>query len=126
MWLAEALKRRYGISTQPDASKRVLALETTKGKLLPLLEDLRGRSFRTDERLRKMDVELLVRRYEAHPMLQVVRIQELRGDQKLIVDYWCDICSIVMFEEGFCACCQADNRMRKRDVKTDQEVTIPK
>ena len=62
-------------------------------------------------------MELSVRRYKQHPMLQVIRVYELDQDEKFEVDYWCDVCAIVMFEKGFCACCQDDNRLRRRIVK---------
>ena len=114
VWMSEALKRRFGINLVPEAKERLLALDTTDGKLLPILEDARGRSFRVDKRLREMEVELLVRRYKQLPMLQVIRVYEIKKDRKLIVDYWCDICAIVMFELGPCDCCQDTNRLRKR------------
>lgn len=117
VWLNEALSKRFNISTADDAAKRSLAIETEKGELLPLLEDLRGRSFRTDETLMGKPVELLVRRYEKHPMLQIIRMYDFKDKQKYEVDYWCDVCAIIMFEKGFCACCQDDNRIRRRIVK---------
>ena len=74
VWLNEALKRRFGIGTVPEAAERVLALETPEGQLLPIVEDIRGRAFRKDPRLRKMDVELLVRQYTDSPLLQIIRV----------------------------------------------------
>ena len=120
IWLAEALERRFGIQTLPEARERVLALETKNGPLYPLIEDLRGRSFRTDQRLREINVELLVRRYAGSPAVQIIRVYEIRDDDMYIVDYWCDICAIVMFEQGPCACCQDDNRLRKRLVEEEE------
>jgi hypothetical protein len=116
VWMAEALARRYGVTSVPEAQERILAIETVDGNVLPIVEDLRGRSFRADERLRAMDVELLVRRYDAVPMIQILKIHEIKDGKKYVIDYWCDICSIVMFETGPCACCQDDNRLRKRLV----------
>lgn len=116
VYLSEALQRRFGVKTVPEANQRVLALETTDEQLLPLVEDGRGRSFRKDSRLRNMDVELYVRRYRGAPLLQVMRIYELKDDKKFLVDYWCDTCAIVMFEDGPCDCCQDHNRIRKREV----------
>ena len=117
VWFNQALKKRYGISTTEDKEKQLLALQTDKGQILPILEDLRGRSFRTDAHLRGKPMELLVRRYQEHPLLQVMRIYAWEKDQKFEVDYWCDVCAIVMFEKGFCACCQDQNRLRKRIVE---------
>lgn len=117
VWLSEAMRRRFGVNWTSTTAKNVLALETSEGRLYPLVEDVRGRSFRKDQRLREMDVELLVRHYESPDVLQVVRILELRDGKKSVVDYWCDVCAIVMFEDGPCDCCQDHNRLRKRPVK---------
>lgn len=116
VWLAESLAKR-GIKTVPEAAERVLALETPKGDLHPLVEDIRGRGFRRDERLRKMDLELLVRHHKGSPMVQVVRAFELTKDGKHELDYWCDICAIAMFELKECDCCQGPIELRKRRIK---------
>ena len=117
VWLNETLKEKFGMSTVPEAKEQTLALLTGDGQLLPILEDQRGRSFRTDQRLRQMDIELYVRQYAQQPMLQIIRVYELNAGQRFEVDYWCDVCAIIMFESGPCACCQDDNRLRKRLVE---------
>jgi hypothetical protein len=117
VWMAEALNKRFGITLVPEAADRLLALQTPEGTLYPIMEDLRGRSFRTDSRLREMDVQLLVRQYHGSPMVQVMRIYELAKEGKYELDYWCDVCAIVMYEFGPCACCQDQNRLRKRRVE---------
>lgn len=116
VWYADALKERLGIQTVDEAAERVLAFATDDGKLIPIVEDLRGRAFRSDPRLREMDLELRVRRYEATPAIQIVRVYEWRDDKKFQVDYWCDVCAIIMFETGPCSCCQDHNRLRRRPV----------
>jgi hypothetical protein len=116
VWYAEALQRRLGIGTVPEAADRVLALETDEGQLVPLIEDLRTRAFRKDDRLRQMHVQLRLRRYRTTPSVQILTVFELQDGVKYEVDYWCDICSIPMYETGPCACCQQDNRLRKRQV----------
>lgn len=118
VWMAEALERRFGIRTVPEAAERTLALETPGGELHPIIEDLRGRSFRKDERFRGVDVELLVRRYKGSPMIRVIRIYALKKDGKFELDYWCDICAIGMYESGPCDCCQEPNRLRERRVES--------
>lgn len=116
VWMGEALEEQFQISTVPESHQRTLAILTEDGCLYPLAEDLRGRSFRTDERLRNKPMELRVRRYAKQPMLQILRIYEFKDGKKFQVDYWCDVCAIVMFEHGFCACCQDTNRLRHRPV----------
>lgn len=117
VWLADALKSEFGISTVPEVAENSLAILTKDGKLVPMVENLRGRAFRSDKRLREMEVELLARRYEQQPLIQVLRLYQVDGDQRYEIDYWCDICAIVMFETGPCSCCQDHNRLRKRIVE---------
>lgn len=114
VWLNEALKRRYGIGTVPEAAERVLALETADGQLLPIVEDIRGRAFRKDPRLRKMDVELLIRQHTGSPLLQIIRVYAHEKGKKVQVDYWCEICAIAMYELKACDCCQGPIDLRRR------------
>jgi hypothetical protein len=116
VWLAEAQKRLFGIDSVPEAAERSLALETTDGKLVPLVEDVRGRGFRVDKRLREMDVELLVRRYEGSASVQVLAVYRRQKDDRFEVDYWCDICAIAMYELKPCECCQGESRLRERKL----------
>lgn len=116
VFLADGLQKEFGISTVEEVAEHALALQTPDGQLLPLVENLRGRAFRKDDRLREKDLELLVRRYQRHPFLQILRMYEVEDGQLYELDYWCDVCAIVMFETGPCACCQDDNRLRRRPV----------
>jgi hypothetical protein len=118
-WLADALEERYGIKVDADVALAVVALETTEGELLPIVKDARGRAFHLDERLRGIDVELLLRRYEGSPVAQVVRVYTLRDGQKFEFDYYCDVCAIVMHELKECECCQGPIRIRERRVSEE-------
>jgi hypothetical protein len=117
--MADALSRHFGIQTVSEAAERVLALETPDAELHPIVEDIRGRSFRVDQRLREIDVELLVRQYAGSPMVQVIRLYALKKDGKYELDYWCDICAIAMFELKPCDCCQGPVQLRERLVEDD-------
>ncbi|HEX5103362.1 MAG TPA: hypothetical protein VFV87_06105 [Pirellulaceae bacterium] len=114
VFLAEAMQERTGVAAVEEAKDRILALETRSGELIPLWEDVRGRAFRRDERLRKMEVELLVRRYEGSPVVQIIRVFEVAKDGLYEIDYWCDICAIAMYELKECECCQGPIELRKR------------
>jgi hypothetical protein len=116
VFLHEALEEKYGIRAVPEAKQRALALKTQDGALVPLVEDVRGRAFRADERLRKPEVELLVRRYRGSPVVQIIRVFEVARDGKYELDYWCDICAIAMFELKPCDCCQGETELRRRKV----------
>ena len=106
VWTAEALKRRFGIESDADAAESSIALETTEGKLVPLVKDFHSRGFWLDPRLRTDEVEIVVRRYKQSPAVQVVRWFAIRKGLKYEVDYWCDICAIPMYELKTCDCCQ--------------------
>lgn len=120
VWLSEGLENEFGISTVPEVAENTLALLTPTGELIPIVENLRGRALRKDKRLREMDLAILARRYQRHPFIQILTLYEVDGEERFEVDYWCDVCAIVMYETGPCSCCQDDNRLRKRPVPADQ------
>ncbi len=118
VWMHEAVEQQLGLDSVPEAKDRILALHTTDGQLLPLLEDMRARAFRLDERLRQCDLELLVRRHDKMPLLQVLRVFEITADdRKLELVYWCDICAITLFEQKPCDCCQGPVELQRRPVE---------
>ena len=115
VWAAAVLEKR-GARSVPEAEQHTLALETTDGELIPILEDVRGRGFRTDERLREMDLELLVRKLPKSPFVQILGVYQWDGKRKLEIDYWCQVCAIAMVELKPCDCCQGETELRKRRV----------
>ena len=116
------MERRFGIKSVPEAAQRTLALETRDGQLVPLVENVRGRAFRVDKRLRALeDVELLVRRQAGAPAAQIIRVYSHEKGQRLEIDYWCEICSIAMFELKACDCCQGDIELRRRPAPADKQ-----
>jgi hypothetical protein len=117
VFLAEVMEKQTGVPSVPEARERILALQTRAGDLIPLLEDVRARAFRRDDRLRKMDVELVVRRYSQFPAVQIIRVFEVAKDGRYEIDYWCEICSIAMFEQKDCECCQGPVELRRRKVE---------
>lgn len=119
VWMAEALRRRYGIESDADAAESQIALETTDGRLVPIVKDFRTRGFWLDLRLRGFDVEFVVRRYEQSPAVQLVRWYAIRKGRKYELDYWCDICAIPMYELKTCDCCQGEIRLRERLVEDE-------
>jgi hypothetical protein len=119
VWMADALARRYGIETDPDAAQAVMAIETADGRLIPIVKDFRSRGFWLDPRLRAMELEVVARRYEKSPVVQIVRWYAFREGRRYEVDYWCDICAIPMYELKPCECCQGDVRLRERLVERD-------
>lgn len=107
----EALKRR-GIKAF-DEIKGQVALETTDGRLLPIIPDWRGRAFFQDEKLRDRPVDLIGFQKPGVPYLQVLVIYTFdEHGVREYTDYWCDICSIPMYEIKPCDCCQGPIRLR--------------
>ena len=109
--LQETLKRR-GVKAA-DEFKAQAVLETDSGELIPIVPDWRGRAFFQDERLRDRKVDLVGSRQKAAPYLQVqmVFVFDDKGTRQYM-DYWCDICSIAMYELKPCDCCQEEIRLR--------------
>lgn len=108
----EALQRA-GVKAYSEELKDQVALETPDGELLPILPDWRGRAFFQDERLRDRKVELIGFRRQGIPYLQVLQVFTFdEKGQRQYTDYWCDICSIPMYELKPCDCCQEDIRLR--------------
>ena len=107
-----AVKRRYNIESDADAAESEIVLETADGRLVPLVKDFRSRGFWRDPRLRGIDVELEIRRFDKSPAVQIVRWFAIRQGRKYELDYWCDICAIPMYELKTCDCCQGEIRLR--------------
>jgi hypothetical protein len=116
VFLAEAMEQATGARAVPEARQRVLALQTSAGNYIPLLEDVRGRAFRTDQRLRQMQVKLWLRRYAGFPLAQILRVVEVTPDGEFEIDYWCDVCAIALFEQKECDCCQGPVVLRRRKL----------
>ena len=115
--LTDALKKR-GIKSAEEMKGQVV-LETSSGELCPLIADWRGRAFFQDERLRNRQVDLVVHRRQGLPYLQVLSIFTFNeAGERQYTDYWCDICSIPMYEIKDCECCQGPIRLRfqKQDL----------
>jgi hypothetical protein len=107
----EALKRK-GL-TAAEEMKGQVVLETPDGELIPILADWRGRAFYQDERLRDRKVELVGYRRKGLPYLQALMVFTFNdAGEREYTDYWCDVCSIPMYEIKPCECCQGEIRLR--------------
>jgi hypothetical protein len=122
--LQDALKRR-GIKSFDEFKKQVV-LETDDGELIPIVPDWRGRALFQDERLRDRRVDLVGARKKGVPYLQVLMIFvfDEKGTRQYM-DYWCDVCSIAMYEIKPCDCCQADIRLRLQPQELPKFVRVP-
>ena len=122
--LQDALKRR-GINSFDEFKKQVV-LETDSGELIPIVPDWRGRALFQDERLRDRRVDLVGARKKGVPYLQVLMIFvfDEKGTRQYM-DYWCDVCSIPMYEIKPCDCCQGDIRLRLQPQELPKFVRVP-
>lgn len=114
--LSEAFRRR-GVKSYAEEIAQTAVLYTTDGEIVPLVPDWRGRALFQDERLRDRPVELVVNRRPGVPWVSVLSIylQDEKG-KRAVVDYWCDVCSIPMYEIKDCECCQGPIRLRYRNL----------
>ncbi|HTM53420.1 MAG TPA: hypothetical protein VL175_05300 [Pirellulales bacterium] len=119
VWLDEALARLYGVAVEPATAHTEVALETPAGALVPIMSDTRGRAFAVDERLRDVELELLVRRYSGAPHVQVIRVRKHTPEGLRELDYWCDICAIRMYILKDCECCQGPTRLREEPAEAE-------
>lgn len=120
--LRDALKKRK-ITAFSEFDGQVV-LETPRGELIPIVPDWRGRAFYQDKRLRDREVDLVAYRREGLPYIQVLMI--FTFDEKhtrQYTDYWCDICSIPMYEIKACDCCQGDIRLRFQEQQLPDYVS---
>ena len=120
--LNEALKERKVKSG--DEFSELVALETDSGELIPIIPDWRGRAFFQDKRLRDRRVDLVGFRQKDVPLLQVLVVYTF--DEKGVrqyMDYWCDVCSIPMYEIKPCECCQDEIRIRFQPQKLPGYIT---
>jgi hypothetical protein len=124
VFVGDALQRLFDVRVDADAAESSVVLETADGKLHPIVKDVRGRGFWMDERLRGVEMELMVRRYEGSPFVQVMRVCTIKNGRKYELDYWCDICAIVMYELKECECCQGPTRLRERLVEGEGKAPV--
>ncbi len=122
--LREALKKR-NISAFEEY-KHLVALETDDGELIPIVPDWRGRAFFQDKRLRNRKVELIGFRRPGIPFLQVITVFTFdKQGVRQYTDYWCDICSIPMYEIKPCDCCQDEIRLRFQPQELPADLRTP-
>lgn len=123
--LTEALERKK-IKAYPEELKGQVVLETAAGELWPIVPDWRGRAFYQDKRLRDRAVDLVVTRHAGVPYVQVLSIYTFdeKGVRQM-TDYWCDICSIPMYEIKDCECCQGPIHLRFQPAELPADVAPP-
>ena len=119
----DALKKR-GIKVAEEMKDQAV-LETPDGELIPIAADWRGRAFFQDKRMRSRKTELVGYRRPGIPYLQVLVVFFINEKgRREEMDYWCDVCSIPMYEIKDCECCQGPIRFRLRPGKLPSYIDL--
>jgi hypothetical protein len=95
------------------------ALLVSSGTTIQLAGDEASLAVLRDSRLKDADFEV-VGQATAPNRFAVDPIHEralfvYRGGKRLVVTYWCEICSIRTYSPGQCVCCQEDTQLDLRD-----------
>lgn len=99
-------------------------ITTREGKSVDLLGDTSTVGVLKDPRLKGMDFEALGH-YTGPTVFQVDPIYKKalfvwRGGKRLMVTYWCPICSIRAWTPGPCQCCQRPMNLDLRDPSLEE------
>ena len=106
-------------SAKGTVGKAEVSMTTTEGtvyriapggaaKLLTANDALHGRLFR-------LTAEAVV----GGGVVQVKKVQTIKGGKVFDVDYWCENCQMSYDEPGACKCCMGETVLRERPAKTD-------
>jgi hypothetical protein len=111
--------RQAGIAVDADASL-LLAVETSEGKILPLVPDAGSLAFFRDARLRERPVRLRGRLIPGTGMLQVLQAHLVKDGRLYSFHYWCETCAIqrlVLEKTGVCECCGGPMELREEAAR---------
>lgn len=112
--LADALKK---LGVKPDPDTVGVALVTAEGTVYTLVKDEKTRLLFLDAQLQNRDVRLTARVLPGTRVLQVDRVQTVKGGKVFNVDYWCDQCQLEAAEPGPCKCCGGETVLRELPAK---------
>ncbi|MGC4050255.1 MAG: hypothetical protein QM757_12820 [Paludibaculum sp.] len=94
-------------------------ITTRDGKSVDIQGDSATVGVLRDQRLKDADFEVLghytgAGQFEADPIYKKA-LFAWRGNKRLMVTYWCEICSIRAWTPGNCQCCQRPMKLDLRD-----------
>lgn len=94
-------------------------LRTSDGQIVKLDGDAPTLGVLHDKRVQGMELEITG---EPSPngAIRILPIHKqgmfvLKGDRKLFVTYWCEVCSIRTYTPGVCLCCQDETQLDLRE-----------
>ncbi len=115
--LNERLKK-LGVALDPEAGL-LLALETDRGQVLPLLRDSGSLMFFRDSRLLDRNLEIRGRTLPGTGLLQIISFHALKDGRRFEVYYWCETCAIKRLsleKTGVCECCGGVMELRETEA----------
>jgi hypothetical protein len=91
------------------------AIETADHKLIVLAGDGATEHVLHDKRLAGLDLEakghfIAADRFQVDPFYTRA-LYAIKDGKRLMVTYWCEICSIRQYEPGPCWCCQRETKL---------------
>ncbi|MBS1828245.1 MAG: hypothetical protein JST93_23270 [Acidobacteria bacterium] len=94
-------------------------LRTPDGQIVKLTGDAPTIGVLNDKRVQGMQLEI-TGEPSANGAIRILPIHKqgmfvLKGDKKLFVTYWCDVCSIRTYTPGVCLCCQDETQLDLRE-----------
>jgi hypothetical protein len=104
------------------------ALRSSNGAVISLDGDKETIAVLLDSRLKNDDFEALGRpaspeRFVVDPIYKRA-LFVYRGGKRLVITYWCEVCSIRSWSPGICACCQQETALDPRDPSlSDNDVS---
>jgi hypothetical protein len=116
--LAESPKTTIrGKLTQQESKPPVM--ETAGHKLISLDGDEQTKAVLKDKRLAGADLEA-IGHFSAPDLFVVDPIHTRalwvhKNGKKLLITYWCDVCSIRTYSPGLCWCCQQETHLDLRE-----------
>jgi hypothetical protein len=90
------------------------ALKTPAGELRAFLASDPLAALFADPEVRER--ELIVRAREAAESIEIIKVYSVRDGRTHDLDYFCEVCNVVAYAPGPCACCRRPLVLRERPL----------
>lgn len=107
---------RWGVELVEDWGADLLALDADDGRVLPLLPTHAARFFYQDPAMWDRPMEIVGRFFPSLGSLEMIEVHSLHGGKPYEIYYWCEICSIQLFQKKRCECCQGPLEVREQPL----------
>lgn len=105
-----------GLEVDPGPIAEQCVVRTDDGRVVPLLSGPASRALFTDARLRGRPTEVIGRRPEGLPYVDVIlfRVEDESDGLLKVPEYYCDVCTIAVRYDQVCPCCRGAMELRFR------------